>query len=78
MWGGGEDAGLVVFPIRRNLVVLRAGDDNVGLSVVVKQDWVPNPRKRDAARARAIRPNLLNFMRFLHAGPTGGGGQDKL
>src|ERR1700677_1956553 len=30
----------------------------------------PNPRPRDTTEARAIRPNLLNFMRFLHPGPT--------
>jgi hypothetical protein len=30
----------------------------------------PNPRPRDTTEAKAIRPDLLNFMRFLHPGPT--------
>src|ERR1700742_2628639 len=35
----------------------------------------PNPRPRDTTEARAIRPDLLNFMRFLHPGnETNGAG----
>src|ERR1700677_4648317 len=30
----------------------------------------PNPRPRDTTEAKAIRPDLLNFMCFLHPGPT--------
>src|ERR1700761_6579027 len=35
----------------------------------------PNPRPRDTTEASAIRPDLLNFMRFLHPGnETNGAG----
>jgi hypothetical protein len=32
----------------------------------VVQEVTPNPVPRDTAKARAIRPNFLNFMRVLH------------
>jgi hypothetical protein len=32
----------------------------------VLQEVTPNPVPRDTAKARLIRPNFLNFMRFLH------------